>query len=52
MESGIYKMRYAVTKKSQFQVTLSFFIKATLIANPFVREWVLLDLKGNFTLFS
>lgn len=52
MESGIYKMRYAVTKKSQFQVTLSFFIKATLIANPFVREWVLLDLKGNSTLFS
>ena len=52
MESGICKMRYALTKKSQFQVTLSFFIKAILIANPFVREWVLLDLRGNFTLFS
>lgn len=52
MESGICKMRYAVTNKSQFQVTLSFFIKAALIANPFVREWVLLGLKGNFTLFS
>lgn len=39
-------------KKSPFQVTLSLFIKATLIANPFVREWVLLDLKGNSTLFS
>ena len=46
MESGICKMRYALTKKSQFQVTLSFFIKAILIANPFVREWVLLDLRG------
>ena len=53
MESGICKMRYALTKKkSPFQVTLSLFIKATLIANPFVREWVLLDLKGNSTLFS
>lgn len=53
MESGICKMRYALTKKkSPFQVTLSLFIKVTLIANPFVREWVLLDLKGNSTLFS
>ena len=52
---GVWNLQnevYIDKKKSQFQVTLSFFIKATLITNPFVREWVLLDLKGNFTLFS
>ena len=51
---GVWNLQNEVyiDKKRQFKVTLSFFIKATLIANPFVREWVLLDLKGNFTLFS
>ena len=52
---GVWNLQNEVCidkKKSQFQVTLSFFIKATLIANLFLREWVLLDLKGNFTLFS
>ena len=52
---GVWNLQNEVCineKKSPFQVTLSLFIKATLIANPFVREWVLLDLKGNSTLFS
>lgn len=51
---GVWNLQNEVyiDKKRQFKVTLSFFIKATLIANPFVRESVLLDLKGNFTLFS
>ena len=51
---GVWNLQNEVyiDKKRQFKVTLSFFIKATLIANPFVREWVFLDLKGNFTLFS